>query len=437
MMLIDEILELGLQPNNSLSEEAIGLARLSLLDWIVCGRAGVSETVSEKLRVFADMEKGQGVASVFGGGTTNPRMAALVNGATSHALDFDDTHFSHIGHLSVALYPAVVAMAEERGATLDDIVAGFLVGAEVAIRVGMVLGSDHYNRGFHQTATAGAFGATVAAGRLAKLDAKQLRTALGLCATRASGLKCQFGTMGKPYNAGLAAANGIEAALLAEIGLTSADDGLEQSQGFIPTHTEFAMEQPAQDDTLFLENKYKFHACCHGLHAMLEALASRPKKLGIKNISRINIRTNPRWLSVCDIKAPRSGLEVKFSYGWLAGMALSNVPTGDRSAYDDDRAVDPILSDFARRVRVIGDASLSDTQVIVNLTTTDGDVVSLNHDLMHHIPQPTLATRLRQKARDLLGDEHGNAINSVIDAMIIKNSATDGMLIGRLMREGA
>ena len=74
-------------------------------------------------------------------------------------------------------------------------------------------------------AVAGAFGATLAAEAL-RLDRSQMRHALGLCATRASGLTSQFGTMGKPHNAGISAANGVECVLLARLGLTSVDDGL-------------------------------------------------------------------------------------------------------------------------------------------------------------------------------------------------------------------
>src|SRR5690606_29687183 len=119
----------------------------------------------------------------------------------------------------------------------EALTQAFLTGAETAIRIGLVLGTVHYNLGFHQTATAGAFGAAVAAGRLLGLDSGQMRNAIGLCATRASGLKSQFGTMGKPYNAGVAAANGVEAARLASLGMNSADDGLMGLQGFVPTHT--------------------------------------------------------------------------------------------------------------------------------------------------------------------------------------------------------
>ena len=153
------------------------------------------------------------------------RAAALVNGAISHALDYDDTHFAHIGHPSVAVLPAALATAEAVDAPASAVLDALLLGAEASIRVGVALGRPHYDRGFHQTATSGAFGATVAAARVLGLNRETTRHALSLVSTRASGLKSQFGSMGKPYNAGLAAANGVEAAELARRGFLSCDDG--------------------------------------------------------------------------------------------------------------------------------------------------------------------------------------------------------------------
>src|SRR5262249_49548548 len=143
-----------------------------------------------------------------------------------------------VGHPSVAIMPAALAAAEETDASGAALADAFLLGAEASVRLGMELGRAHYQRGFHQTATAGAFGATLAARRLTGLDATQLRHALSLIATRASGLKSQFGTMGKPFNAGIAAANGVEAAALAKRGFVSCDDGVAGPQGFIDTHSD-------------------------------------------------------------------------------------------------------------------------------------------------------------------------------------------------------
>lgn len=411
MTLIEHIIDLSALPAERLPSGALGLARLSLLDWMACGIAGIDEPVAVKLRALVESEGGRGTSSIIGADAAPPRAAALVNGATSHALDYDDTHFAHVGHLSVGIYPAALAVAEEIDASAEAMVAAFLVGAETAIRIGMVLGRSHYNQGFHQTATAGAFGATVAAGRLYGLDPQQMRYAIGLCATRASGLKSQFGTMGKPYNAGLAASNGVECARLAALGMSSADDGLSGPQGFVPTHTDApelngGRDLPSQDVFLFEDNKYKLHACCHGTHAMIEAIldADALKARALDDIAAATLRTNPRWLRVCDIKEPRTGLEVKFSYGWLAGMAIRGDRTGDDRIYQDALTGDAALSAFAGKVEVTGDDALTDLEARGSVTLKDGTTVSIYHDLAARIPQAVLADKLGAKARAMLGD---------------------------------
>lgn len=406
MSLIDDLIELAAAPVVALPEPALALARFSLLDWMACGLGGASEPLAAMLRRLAEEEAGAGVASVIGGGMAPARMAALVNGGTSHALDYDDTHFGHVGHLSVGIYPAALAAGEETGAHLDAVIAAFLVGAEAAIRVGLVLGAAHYNLGFHQTATAGAFGAAIAAGRLYGLTEVQMRAALGLCATRASGLKSQFGTMGKPLNAGIAASNGVECAKLAGFGMTSADDGLMGAQGFVPTHTPEPARQVVpswRDAFLFRENQYKLHACCHGTHAMIEALARAVGQRDLEEVERVFLRTNPRWLRVCDLKAPRTGLEVKFSYAWLAGMVLRGDPTRDERSFTDAVAADPTLRDFGRKVEVVGDASVTDMQVDGVVLLRDGTQREFAHDLEARLPDEVLAARLREKAVAMLG----------------------------------
>jgi 2-methylcitrate dehydratase PrpD len=420
MSLIDLVLDLASMPPDRLPKRAISLARFSLLDWMACGMAGTSEPVAAKLRALAEQEAGRGVSSVIGDGMAPARMAALINGATSHALDYDDTHFAHIGHLSVGIYPAALAVAEEMDLPAETMVEAFLCGAETAIRIGIVLGRAHYNLGFHQTATAGAFGATVSAARLYGLTAEQTRHAIGLCSTRASGLKSQFGTMGKPYNAGVAASNGVECAKLASLGMTSADDGLEGLQGFIPTHSP-AVETGKMfgflDRFLVEDNKYKLHACCHGTHAMIEALldAQALKARGLDEVAALVLYTNPRWLRVCDIKRPRTGLEVKFSYNWLAGMTIRGDRTGDDRVYQDSLADDEALSTFAGRVEVIGDDALTDMQARGVLTLKDGTTVALYHDLDADLPENVLAGKLREKALAVIGERGATLWESFSD----------------------
>ena len=409
MTVLGAILDLAAFPAGDIPASARSMARFSLFDWLVCGRAGVAEPLAVILRNYMAAEGRRPVASVFGGSQAPARAAALVNGATSHALDYDDTHFAHVGHPSVGIYPAALAAAEEMGATAAEVADAFLIGAEASVRIGMVLGSGHYNRGFHQTATAGAFGATVAAGRLYGLTRDQMRVAIGLCATRASGLRSQFGTMGKPYNAGIAAANGVECAGLARAGFTSADDGLMGAQGFVATHAD-APEMPADTPLgtfLFEDIKYKLHACCHGTHAMIEALAALKlaHNLTPDRVAKVHLRTSPRWLSVCDIKTPRTGLEVKFSYNWLAGMVLAGIPTASDRAYTDGLAEDAELADFAGRITVAGEAGVTDMQAAGEVRLIDGGTLPFAYDLAARLPDAVLERSLRAKATGLIGAE--------------------------------
>ncbi|MFZ5710096.1 MAG: MmgE/PrpD family protein [Pseudomonadota bacterium] len=430
------LVDLSQLPGDALPASARRMARFSLFDWMVVGLAGKDEPLARIVRGLVAAEGSRGQSSVIGGQSAAPRAAALVNGATSHALDYDDTHFAHVGHPSVGILPAALALAEDRARTTGSLVDAFLVGAEASVRLGMVLGAVHYNRGFHQTATAGAFGAAVAAARMIGLPPDRTRAALSLVATRASGLKCQFGTMGKPYNAGIAASNGIEAALLAEMGFTSADDGIMGPQGFVPTHSDAPdtvapWADPPPRRFLFEDVKHKLHACCHGTHAMIEALRPlRQSGIAPAGVRALDLRVNPRWLSVCDIKRPRTGLEVKFSYCWLSGMVLAGIDTAAEASYSDARAADAALADFAARVTVTGDPAVPDTAATGEAVLADGSRRSLSSDLAVRQPLQDLAEGLRAKARALIGAGPADRVWAAVHADEAAPAATLGALLG-------
>jgi len=403
---LDSIIALSETPAEDLPSSMLSMARDALFDWAAVARAGRDEPVSIILRNMAEREESTGQSSLFGSTRrTAPRVAALANGATSHALDYDDTHFAYVGHPSVAIYPAVLALAEDRDADIAAMIDAYAIGIEAACRIGARLGRAHYNKGFHQTATAGAFGATLASARLLGLDIEKRRQAIGLAATRASGLKSQFGTMGKPYNAGLAASNGVEVALLAQAGMTSADDGLMGHQGFFATHLE-ADDLPADTPWdlrgyLALGLSHKYHACCHGTHAMIDALTALRQDHGLAaaEVEAVTLRTNPRWMSVCNIPAPRTGLEVKFSYVWLAAMVLEKWDTAALTSYADSTARDKDLAQAARLVTVLADAAISDTAAHVTVRLKNGSTVEAEADIAAPITEEERAERLKIKAR--------------------------------------
>jgi 2-methylcitrate dehydratase PrpD len=397
--------------------EARRIAALSALDWLAVGRAGAAEPVARIVRDLAQQDGGSAMAHVFGGGRVPSRAAALVNGTISHALDYDDTHFAHIGHPSVAIFPAALAIGEAQRLPLARVQEAALIGMELSVRVGLWLGRGHYQIGFHQTATAGAFGATAAAGRLLGLDPARMAQALGLTATRAAGLKAQFGTMGKPYNAGLAAATGTEIALLIAAGFEANAEAMEGAHGFAATHhgaeDAAAALQGLGSVWLMEEVSHKFHACCHGLHAALEA--ARALDLAAPEIAEITIRTHPRWMSVCNQPAPTTGLGAKFSYATVLAMTALGHDTARLESYSDRICADPRVQDLRDRVTVVADEALSETEAVLSVLRRDGVRRDATHDLAVPLSMDLREARIRQKAAALMGPDRVAAASALLE----------------------
>jgi 2-methylcitrate dehydratase PrpD len=389
------------------AETARAVARLSALDWLAVARAGVDEPVAQIVRRTAVDDGGSAQATVFGTDIRLPAgVAALVNGTTSHALDYDDTHFAHIGHPSTVIFPAAFAAGEAAGATLAEVIDAALVGMEASVRIGVWLGRGHYQIGFHQTATSGAFGAALAAARLLGGDAAMMEAALGLTATRAAGLKAQFGTMGKPYNAGQAAAAGFDCARLACAGMTTDSAALDGPYGFGATH--HGVADPAALDGLgehwlFEGVSHKFHACCHGLHAALEALASAD--IAGAEVARVSVATHPRWLSVCNQPAPETGLGAKFSYRTALALRLAGQDTAALATWSDALAVAPAVTALRDRMEIAGDDALGEMHARLTITRKDGGQVDAFHDLDAALPLADRAARVTAKARALIGQD--------------------------------
>ena len=112
----------------------------------------------------------------------------------------------------------------------------FLTGFEVECKISEWMFSQHYKRGFHSSGTVGTFGAYATAAKLLGLDGDRLRHGLGLTASFAAGIRCNFGTMTKPLHVGRAAENGITAALLAEQGYTADKQALDGPWGYFAVH---------------------------------------------------------------------------------------------------------------------------------------------------------------------------------------------------------
>ncbi len=212
------------------SQEAVAIARTAIVDFLACALGGANDR-STRLVTKALSASGS-VALIGQSGTVDPFTAALINGHAAHVLDYDDVHGSVRGHPTIAIIPALLSVAAEGKVRADALISAYIVGLETMARLGLAMGTKHYEAGFHATATLGTIGAAAAIAHLPEFDVSTTAIALGLAATQSAGLRLQFGFDAKPLHAGLAARAGLTAARLAEAGFLGAPDFIDNANGF-------------------------------------------------------------------------------------------------------------------------------------------------------------------------------------------------------------
>lgn len=371
---------------DDLHQAARTVAKQCLVDFIGVAVAGRNEPLARILRDDALDAGGHSRASLIGGGIqVSEEQAALINGAASHAHDYDDVHFAMNGHPTVPIAPAVFALAESHAATGEALLTAFAAGVDTACLIGRYLGQTHYESGWHATGTLGAFGAAAASARLLALDADATARALGIAGTQAAGLKCQFGTMVKPLHAGHAAATGLTAARLAKRGFTSRTDILETSQGFAATQGHGAsaerFERALLIDSQLPDVCFKYHAACYLTHSAITATRNlrREHAFAPSDVESVTLHVPPGHFDVCNIQAPQTGLEAKFSLRFTTAMALAGRDTSAIDAYTDELTREPDLVALRDCVEVVArDDGKRDTRVEIRvgneLLTTEIDV---------------------------------------------------------------
>ena len=215
-----------------LTPKMVDAARWAIVDGFAVILAGANSEVAVRV---ADgfVVDGQGVVPVYGSSQqTSPGQAALINAVAGHAYDLDDWEAAANTHPTVVLLPALLAVSYNKPVSGQQLLIAYAVGFELIARLGEAVTLDHYNRGFHSTATIGSIGSAAAVAKLLDLDVRTTANALSIAATQASGFTLQFGTNVKPLQAGFAARNGVEAALLAKAGITANTDIIENERGF-------------------------------------------------------------------------------------------------------------------------------------------------------------------------------------------------------------
>jgi 2-methylcitrate dehydratase PrpD len=317
---------------NELPHEAIHWAKVGIVDTVGVTLAGAREDCTRIVAGIATRGV-TGPSLIFGGNRrTAPLEAALVNGTASHALDFDDMNNTLGGHPSAPILPALIALADEIGASGRDFLAAYVAGFETECKVGMGVHFYHYTKGWHPTATLGVFGAAAACAKLLKLSDDKTATALSIAASLAAGIKANFGTMVKPLHIGHCTRNGLFAALLARDGFSAGDRVFEHKQGFFNVFNgegnyDAGKILPAWAQPLDIVKPgiaIKQYPCCGSTHSALDAMLklAREHKPAADDIERVDVWTHARRLEHTNRPEPKSDLDAKFSVQYCMTRAL-------------------------------------------------------------------------------------------------------------------
>ena len=364
------------------------LAADAITDCVACGIAGSrTELAAHLLRVIASIPGNAETGALLWSTQRRASLyeAALYNGAIAHALDYDDISHPAYSHPSAVLVPAIFAVAEGSRASGAEIVTAYVIGLEIFGRLGRALNLQHYKNGWHATSTFGSLAAAVAAARILRLPEQQMRMAIGIAASAASGLRANFGTMTKPLHAGYAARNGVFAALLAREGATAAEDVLLHKFGFANTFNHRlgidAAALAPRDATLEILTDYgialKAYPSCAATHPAIEAALNLGKKLSdrLADITTVRVGVSEFALEPLIYVKPATPLEGKFSMHYCVAAALlhGTVDLGSFSeARINDAAIDALISKISMQVddRVREDREFAS---IVTIETNNGE----------------------------------------------------------------
>ena len=303
-------------------------AQQAIADTLACMVAGQHDIATQAVRRAAGETSGPSM--LVGGGTAPAPVAALVNGTAAHALDFDDNFAPGMSHASAVLVPALMALGQARGASGADLVDAYLAGLEAQALVGMGVAPEHYVAGWHGTSTVGTIGTAAGCAVLLGQDRAGIAQAMSLAVSMASGMKGQFGTPAKPFHAGMAARNAVEAACFAAAGLEGRLDILEREQGFGAL---MGGGEPANWDLPGAEQPHviatagmlpKIHPCCGSTHNAVDMVLALRAAHGftadqVASVRLVVGRANYRNLAYPD---PQTPMEARFSMQYCVALAL-------------------------------------------------------------------------------------------------------------------
>ncbi|MAU51786.1 MAG: MmgE/PrpD family protein [Roseovarius sp.] len=368
------------------------------------------------VRRLAALDKGGPTVPAGAAEGGDPEQAAFLNAVAGHALDFDDVHTISVTHPSVAIVPALLAIADVRPDTASRIAPALAVGTAVNVALGQILGFGHYDTGWHATSTIGALASAAAVAHQLGLDDDAIRNALSLAASLAGGLQINFGTMAKPIQAGNAALVGLRAARMAEADITGAPD-IFAARGFFDLYAgpDGLAADPAEvEPRIDLGTvSRKLYPCCYLTHRMIAAGRHLYAERGGDAVPEGSVieMTVPKSVMVpLHVTDPKDGTQAKFCAAYTLAVALHQGQVGlaDFEGNNPHRPAVRRLMDMVS-IRTIPDAGQVRVGVdhgAVHVRLRKGNVTLAETSVAAHPGSPSdpaTPAAIRDKIADCLG----------------------------------
>jgi len=377
-----------------ITDDVLHAARRCLIDWYAASLPGSVLAPATLLREALRDEVGAGSTRgcsrlLPDGVVAGTRAAALINGAASHTVEFDDIYRGALYHPGSPVIAAALAVVERERASGETLLRAIIAGYEVSNRIGVAVNPAHYNW-WHTTGTVGCFGAAIAAGCVLKLDETQMQHALNGVVSMAAGLQQAFRTdaMTKALHAGRAAESGVLAALGAQHGVTGAEQMLDGERGFGHAMSKDvdwgeAVKGLGEEWTI-ASTTQKNHGCCGHTFAAVDAVIALrdAHDLSAEDVAAIHVGTYAPALEICGDYFPNTGYEAKFSLPYCVAVGLIDARVR-LDAFDDEHLRDPRIRDLMSKVELSVDEQCQQVfpqhrSARVTIRTTGG------RELAHH-----------------------------------------------------
>lgn len=348
---------------SGLPPAGIEMVKVAVRDFFACALAGSRTAVADQLWRYARRYESTGPAPVIGrpGVRLSLPAAAWLNGTLGHALDYDDVNPVAVAHTSVALVPALIALAEVRRVSGRDLITAYAVGFELIVKLARRLNPAHYEHGWHTTLTLGALGAAAGSAKILRLSPEQFCHALGIASAFAAGSRRNFGTMTKPLHAGNAARAGVTAALLAADGFTADPDILAADYGLgrlfspgRPVELKPILHSWGRPWELVASGiAIKKYPCCAGNHSSLDAMLELAREQNLKPdaVKSATCQVPALVQGILHRHRPRNAGEARFSLEFAMAVAIIERAAG-LDQYTDRRVRDPRVQRMMRRVHL-------------------------------------------------------------------------------------